>query len=55
MPFRTATTTSGAGLTKVEDVEVHLDGYPRHRSRYWRAVVVNGTESTGILRDERTI
>ena len=33
-----------AGLTKAENVEVDGDGYPKDWSRYWRAVVVNGTE-----------
>jgi hypothetical protein len=32
-----------AGLTKVENVDVDRDGYPRDWSRYWRAAVVNGT------------
>jgi hypothetical protein len=35
-----------AGLTKAENVEVNCDGYPKDWSRYWRAVVVNGTESS---------
>ncbi|MGJ5813626.1 hypothetical protein [Paludibaculum fermentans] len=33
-----------AGLTKADNVEVDRDGYPKDWSRYWRAVVVNGTE-----------
>lgn len=32
------------GLTKAENVEVDLDGYPKDWSRYWRAAVVRGTE-----------
>lgn len=33
-----------AGLTKVENVDLDRNGYPRDWNRYWRAAVVNGAE-----------
>jgi hypothetical protein len=33
-----------AGLTKAENVDVDLDGYPKDWHRYWRAGVVESTE-----------